>query len=205
MYELMKDGSLLASGVLWTLAYVEMIRRSLRGRGYAMPAIALALNLTWEVVYTAVGFANWPNVQAPINAVWLILDLVILWTVWRFGMPPELPSNLRWKALYLGSLIAGSLALQLAFLAQFGIRSGATYAAFLQNLAMSLMFVTAIWFRSPLIQTARIAVYRLTGSLFATIAFGVLRGVWFALVVGFICLIVDGVCVRLLTRTPARS
>jgi hypothetical protein len=195
VHEFLKDGTLLISGLLWTLAYIEMIRTGFARRGYAMPVVALALNLTWELLYTIVGFFHWPNIQAPINAVWLGLDIVILFTLWKFGRPPEIPAQMRSKCWYFSLLLAGALVLQVAFLAQFGIRSGATYSAFLQNIAMSTMFVLAAVAGSPLLQTVRIASLRLTGTLFATLAFGVFRGVWFALVVGLVCLVVDSICV----------
>ena len=54
-------------GALWTIYYILTVHASLRDRTYGMPMFALALNLTWEIIYACivthplerVGFALW--------------------------------------------------------------------------------------------------------------------------------------------------
>ena len=42
----------LLSGICWCVVYEECIRLALTDKTYAMPFWALALNITWEGIYT---------------------------------------------------------------------------------------------------------------------------------------------------------
>ena len=42
----------LTSGALWMIAYALLVYRSFKDRSYAMPMAALALNITWEFVFS---------------------------------------------------------------------------------------------------------------------------------------------------------
>jgi hypothetical protein len=39
------------SGLAWTVVYIEAIRVGFTQRTYALPVVALALNIAWESIY----------------------------------------------------------------------------------------------------------------------------------------------------------
>jgi hypothetical protein len=45
----------LLSGVAWTVVYAVAIRIGFQQRTYAIPAVALALNIAWETIYATRG------------------------------------------------------------------------------------------------------------------------------------------------------
>jgi len=81
-----------ASGcLLWTVAYVVMIRRQFLDRHYGLPLTALALNLTWEVWHGGVLIWAWNGLDTAsrlvllIDVTWIALDLVLIAQVIRFA------------------------------------------------------------------------------------------------------------------------
>jgi hypothetical protein len=61
----------LLSGVAWAVVYVVAIRIGFQQRTYAIPAVALALNIAWESTYAGRGLATSdPSVQTFINVAW---------------------------------------------------------------------------------------------------------------------------------------
>ncbi|KAJ9149325.1 hypothetical protein NKR23_g4203 [Pleurostoma richardsiae] len=76
--------ALLAGGVsLWCATYVLMTRRSLQTRSYGMPLLALATNLSWEVVYA--GYVTEMPLELAGFAAWLLLDVGLVYTTVRFA------------------------------------------------------------------------------------------------------------------------
>ena len=75
----------LVSGICWTVVYIDGIRLGFKHRSYAIPFYALALNFAWELLYTYYGFQSTISVQAVVNAVWLVFDIGILITYFKFG------------------------------------------------------------------------------------------------------------------------
>src|SRR3954447_21639630 len=73
------------SGLAWTIVYIEAIRLGFRYKTYAMPIAALGLNIAWEWIYAVQGLASDPQLQAWINLVWALADVVILVTFFRYG------------------------------------------------------------------------------------------------------------------------
>lgn len=69
--------------VFWVLAYVLMIRRGLIDRSYGMPMVALCLNVAWESYFSLFSDAQLTNRVA--YGIYLVADLGVLWTCWRFG------------------------------------------------------------------------------------------------------------------------
>jgi hypothetical protein len=74
---------MVGSGVLWTLAYLLMIRRSFLDRTYGMPLVALCANLSWELTFAFVYPHDLP--QRAVNVVWLSFDLVIALQLLLYG------------------------------------------------------------------------------------------------------------------------
>ena len=199
----------LISGLSWTIVYVEGIRLGLRDRRYAVPFFALALNFAWELLYTVNGLRTSPSdIQTIINIIWLLFDIGILYTYFKFGkkdFPTSLPQSwfLPWSML---GLVMAFL-VQFAFAKEFGQLKGGSYAAFLQNLLMSALFITMLAQRgSTAGQSLVIAVCKWIGTLAPTIVFGVLgtrtfNGPSFLIfVAGFFCSVFDVIYIVLLTR-----
>jgi hypothetical protein len=200
------------SGVCWTLVYVEGIRVGMRDRSYAIPFWALALNLAWELLNAALQYRlEGAVVQVWISSLWFLMDLGILYTYFRHGRvdsPTCLPSAwfLPWSLL----VLAIAFVLQSAFILEFGLMVGRAYAAFLQNLLMSVLFISMLVARGHRGgQSLAIAVSKWLGTLAPTILFGLVGTQEFEgpngllLVLGVFCSVFDLMYIWLLTQ--ARS
>ncbi|MFI6150616.1 hypothetical protein [Streptomyces sp. NPDC051109] len=192
----------LVSGVAWTVVYVEAIRVGLRDRTYAMPVAALALNFAWEATYAVGDVRAGVSAQGVVNVVWALADVVIIWTYLRFGRAelPEFvtrPLFAAWSVLVFGS----GFAVQWLFLAHFGTHDATRYAAFLQNLLMSGLFISLYADRrGPRGQSLVIAVAKWLGTLAPTLLFGVVEGSPFILGLGIMCSVFDLAYIGLLLR-----
>lgn len=217
MLEIIKLVLTVISGVCWTIVYVEGIRLGFRDRSYAIPFYALALNFAWEGLYTFFGFrTNGLTVQNIFNAVWLTFDIGILYTYFKFGqkyfsrwlrIEPSADASstksafIGWSVLGLGT----ALAVEYAFLREFGVAKGAGYSAFLQNLLMSVLFIAMLAGRGNREgQSLTIAINKWIGTLAPTILYGLIgeggfpRGSFFILVAGILCSVFDLIYVRML-------
>ena len=157
----------LAATFFWTTAYVLIIRQSLRDKVYGMPVVALCLNLSWEFLYTVV----YPgDLMATISfASWLILDVVIAWTIVRYG--PRQFYRLSPRTFYAGFavVLAAAPVAILVISAEFDDPMG-RYAAFGQNLVMSALFLAMLYHRgSAAGQSLAIGVAKLLGTVNASI------------------------------------
>ena len=205
------------SGVCWTVVYLEGIRVGFRDKSYAIPFYALALNFTWEILHTVFGFrTNGVSVQNIFNAVWFTFDIGILYTYFKYGRKyfgyPSANANRNDKA---GAFISWSvlglvtaLAVEYAFIKEFGVAIGAGYSAFLQNLLMSVLFIAMLARRgSREGQSLSIAINKWIGTLAPTILYGVLgeggfpRGSFLILISGIFCSVFDLIYIRMLART----
>lgn len=209
----------LISGICWTTVYIDGIRLGFKHRSYAIPFYALALNFAWELLYTYYGFQSTVTVQAVVNAAWLVFDAGILFTYFKYGrkyFPTRLvgsgPAGVKdnatlfiaWSAL---TLIA-AFCVEFAFRKEFGVRVGAGYSAFLQNLLMSVLFINMLVKRgSREGQSLTIAVSKWLGTLAPTVLFGIIgengfpHGSTLIVVVGTLCSIFDLIYIGLLLKT----
>ena len=184
----------LLSGVAWAVVYVVAIRIGFQQRTYAIPAVALALNIAWESTYAGRGLAiSDPSVQTFINVAWGFADMVIVYTFLRYGRR-ELPSFVSrpmfvtWAVL----IFAAAYVIQWLFIVEFGWGEAPKYSAFLQNLFMSGLFIGMFVARQgPRGQSIVIAVAKWIGTLAPTILFGALAGSAFILGVGLLCSVFD--------------
>ena len=60
-----------------------------------MPFFALALNLSWEFLFSFIFGGSW-SLQKVINVTWFFLDVAILYTYFRYGRK-EFPSSVDQK------------------------------------------------------------------------------------------------------------
>lgn len=198
----------LVSGICWTVVYIEGIRLGFKERSYAIPFYALALNLAWELLHTVLGLQAGLSVQTIINGVWFAFDLGILYTYFKYGrkyFPQSLPAGsfVGWSILGLVT----ALCVEYAFIREFGAAVGAGYAAFLQNLLMSVLFIDIFVRRGNSEgQSLYIAVSKWLGTLAPTILFGIVgeggfpNGSVLILVLGIFCSVFDLLYIWLLFK-----
>jgi hypothetical protein len=215
----------LLSGICWTIVYIDGIRLGFKHRSYAIPFYALALNFAWELLYTYYGFQSTISVQAVVNAVWLVLDVGILITYFKFGrkyFPARVPSypsgaanGIATASAFIGWSVLALIAafcVEFAFRKEFDLRVGAGYSAFLQNLLMSVLFIDMLVRRASREgQSLTIAVSKWLGTLAPTILFGIIgdggfpNGSSLIVVVGILCSVFDLIYIGLLLKTkPAQ-
>ena len=208
----------LISGICWTIVYIDGIRLGFKHRSYAIPFYALALNFAWELLYTYYGFQSTISVQAVVNAVWLVFDIGILITYFKFGrkyFPVRVPGYSSASGDAAGAFIGWSVlallaafCIEFAFRKEFGVRVGAGYSAFLQNLLMSVLFIAMLVRRASREgQSLTIAVSKWLGTLAPTILFGIIgdggfpNGSFLIVVAGMLCSVFDLIYIRLLLKT----
>ena len=202
----------LVSGLCWTLVYIEGIRLGIKHRSYAIPFFALALNLAWELIHAYLGLSIPTDLQTIINVVWFLFDVGILYTYFKYGKK-YFPTNFAnwfvpWSVL---GLVTGFW-IQYAFVREFGAFAGGAYAAFLQNLLMSVLFIAMLVGRGNTDgQSLTIAVSKWIGTLAPTITIGAI-GVrtfngpnYFILVVGILCSVFDLIYIWMLSRYSATT
>ncbi len=163
------DAIMVGSGVLWTLAYLLMIRRGFLDRTYGMPLVALCANLSWELIFSFVYPHDLP--QRAVNVVWFSFDLVILLQVLVYG-PREFAAMSR-RAFYavFALALATSFGAVLAVTLELDDFDGA-YSAFGQNLMMSVLFLAMLYARNSLRgQSVSIALLKMGGTALASFAF----------------------------------
>jgi hypothetical protein len=198
------------SGVCWTIVYIEGIRLGFKHKSYAIPFFALALNLAWELLHASLGLTSTPDLQTIINCIWFIFDLGILWTYLKFGrkyFPASLPSS--WFPIWTVLVLIASGLVQYAFVREFTPFLGGAYAAFLQNLLMSVLFINILIGRGTREgQSLIIAVSKWIGTLAPTILFGVIGSRtlggpnFLILVVGALCSVFDIIYIFMLAKMP---
>jgi hypothetical protein len=184
---------LLLTGFCWTIVYIQLIRLGFKEKTYGMPFVALALNFSWEVLYSYLGLKyNFSNIETWIILVWLVLDALIVLTYFVYGKKyfPVYCSKdyfLPWTLI----IFFMSFILQYFFFVEFG-SLGKVYSAFLQNLIMSVLFLIMLVHRSDLKgQSLGIAITKWIGTLAPTILFGIIYGNKLALVLGIFCSLFD--------------
>ena len=203
------------SGLGWVLVYEECIRLGIKQKTYAMPFWALGLNFAWELIYTVSDIffeAHGPLegmtlVQAVANAAWVCLDVVILATYFRYGKeewPDQIDGRLFVPWSVLGLICC--FALQFVFIQEFGFTMAAQYAAFLQNLLMSVLFIVMYVKRRGMKgQSILLAAAKWIGTLAPTILMGMITFNWVVLVCGIFCSIFDIIYIILLVKEHKKA
>ncbi|KAK3313119.1 hypothetical protein B0H66DRAFT_632195 [Apodospora peruviana] len=94
---------LLGIGVLcWDATYILMTRRALATKSYGMPLLALAVNLSWEMVY--VFYVCEAVLETTGFFVWLLLDIGLVYTTIRFG-PHDWKDSSPWVGRNIGCIL----------------------------------------------------------------------------------------------------
>lgn len=160
----------LGSGFFWTVAYILILRRGAKDRTYGMPLAALGANISWEFIFSFVLPHKPPQLQ--VNYVWFAFDVLILWQTFRHGRGEQGHPWLRkfFPAVLAGTLSTGFLAVYTITL-EFSDWNG-MYAAFGQNLMMSILFVGMLLRRDDIRgQSLWIAIAKMVGTILPSILF----------------------------------
>lgn len=163
------DQMMIGSGICWTLTYLLIIRRGIMDMSYGMPAAALFANLAWETIYSFIIPHTQP--QLIVDRIWFAFDVVILLQYLRFG--PILKRVHKTWTFYLEFLLGFSLACLLIIYLSDALKDKyGAYAAFGQNLMMSVMFIVMLRERKSIDgQSMYIALFKCFGTMLASIAF----------------------------------
>lgn len=162
---------LLSSGIFWTITYLLIIRKGYQDRTYGMPVAALLANLSWEFIFSFI----YPSrlTQRIVNLIWLGLDLIIFAQLLKYGSRefPKLQKAQFYWMIVLGLVTSFSTILLICQEFEFG----GVYAAFGQNLMMSILFIGMFFHRGSLRgQSKTIALFKLLGTGCASLAFATL-------------------------------
>lgn len=159
----------IGSGFFWTFTYILIIRRGFIDKCCGMPLIALCANISWEFIFSFVFPHKLP--QLYINYVWLFFDVGIFIQYLYFGrkfLASYLSKNLFYPTLFLTLVLSyfGIIAICYEFKDSNGI-----YAAFVQNLVMSVLFFSFLKRESCKGQSLYIALFKMIGTIFASLLF----------------------------------
>jgi len=159
-----------SSGLFWTIAYLLILRRGYLDKLYGMPMVALCANLAWEFIFSFV--YPHPKRQLYIDYLWLLFDVGIMAQYLWYGrkeFPVHLPGSLFYVVFLFTLLYCG---LTIALMArEFNDYIG-IYAAFAQNLMMSVLFIRLLLKRDQVAgQSMYIALSKMVGTLFPSLLF----------------------------------
>lgn len=97
-------GTLGVGFVLWSLTYILMTRRALATRSSGMPLLALATNVSWEVVYLFYVVESLPEMIG--FAFWLLLDVGLVYSALKFGHIEFERAGAPWIGRHIAPLLA---------------------------------------------------------------------------------------------------
>jgi len=182
----------LTSGISWTIVYLAIIYRGFKDKTCGMPFFALALNLTWEFIYSFL-FGGSVSLQLVINIIWFFFDVVILCTYFRYGRK-EFPETVdqKWFVPWSVLAIAVGFVAQYFTALEFPGLPGAMYSAFVINLVMSILFISTLVHRNSVEgQSMGIAVFKWLGTAAPTILFYLVSGSNLVLALGIMVFVFD--------------
>ena len=143
---------------------------SFTDKSYGVPFLALAMNMSWEFIYSFVLHTNIAKIQLYINRIWFFLDVIIFAAYVLYGLKEWSNQSYRkWFYPHLVFCVAGA-GLLLYYMDIDMEYDAMTLSAFMINLLMSVLFINMILKRNTLkAQSFGIAMFKLTGTLCATI------------------------------------
>lgn len=174
--------------ILWSIVYILIIFFGVLKKCCLMPLLPLSFNLSWEVARCIK--LNWNNLPQAIGLVtWMLLDIVIFVIHMKYGGVFFSKTKKRFYVISLAILLGCLLVIiPLSFL----VSQFLLYFSFSDNLFMSLLFLIASLRKGAYrIEWTVLAVFRLFGTLSATIVNGLFVGNQAILILGILILILD--------------
>ncbi|MDH3192481.1 MAG: hypothetical protein OEM18_07335 [Nitrosopumilus sp.] len=160
---------MMVGGVFWSATYILIIRRGFKDKTFGMPMAALCANISWEAIFAF--FTPHDAPQLYVNYIWFALDVIIVIQFVKYGKK-EFPKIQRWQfysILVLGLSIAIPMILSINYQLEDNV---GVYAAFGQNLMMSVLFVTMLINRENIRgQSFYIALFKMIGTGLSSLAF----------------------------------
>jgi len=161
-------------GVSWMLCYSFIILRGFKDKTYGMPFLALAFNLSWELLFATV-LNDGKFIYSVVTRACVVLDVLILFTYFKYGIK-EWPRRLSRHLFYPFSIFVLVTTFAFIYLWCKALDPTGTYMAYIQNLMMSLLFINMLNKRGSLAgQSVGIAFTKMVGTLAATLVFLYLR------------------------------
>lgn len=161
--------------MFWTATYILIIRRGFQDKTFGMPFAALCANISWEAIFAFVHPHSAPQIF--INYLWFSLDAVIVFQFLKYGKKefPKFSKTTFYLAFVLGIVVAFPMIYSVND--EFNDWSGA-YAAFGQNLMMSVLFISMLMNRNDLRgQSIYIGIFKLLGTGLSSLAFYLFRSI----------------------------
>lgn len=164
---------MMIGGAFWSATYLLIIRRGFKDKTFGMPMAALCANISWEAIFAF--FTPHDAPQLYVNYIWFSLDVVIVWQFLKYGKK-EFPNITKWQFFGLfGLCLVVSVPMILAVNNELQDEIGA-YAAFGQNLMMSVLFVTMLFNRKGIDgQSFYIGLFKMVGTGLSSLAFYLYR------------------------------
>jgi len=161
--------TMMIGGLFWSATYILIIRRGFKDKTFGMPMAALCANISWETIFAFVTPHGAP--QLYVNYIWFGLDAIIVMQFLKYGKK-EFPNISRWQ-LYAVFVLGLSIAVPMILAINYEMDdSVGAYAAFGQNLMMSVLFVTMIINRKGIDgQSFYIALFKMIGTGLSSLAF----------------------------------
>ena len=192
----------LMCGGFWMISYSIAIYKGIKDKSYAMPFLALCLNISWEILYfkKVLNGGDGGLLWTVMDSIWLILDSGILITYFLYGKKyyPDKLKNYFWIfsifQLIIAMLIMNEFYINYPFHAKIN-------AGFFINIVMSMLFIDMLIKRNGKEgQSIILAITKFIGTLVATIlsgfCFGAINRI--SLVLGGVSAVVDIIYIYLL-------
>lgn len=160
---------MMIGGVFWSATYILIIRRGFKDKTFGMPMAALCANISWEAIFSFLTPHDIP--QLYVNYIWFSLDVVIVMQFLKYGRK-EFTKISRWQ-FYASFVLGLSIAIPMILAVNYELKDSiGAYAAFGQNLMMSVLFVTMLMNREDIRgQSIYIAIFKMIGTGLSSCAF----------------------------------
>lgn len=176
-------------GICWATAYILAVVKGQREKVCCIPGIAVCINFSLEL-WAVADFIRSGNTGVPliVQSAWFLLDLLIVLTLLRYD------KRIRWMIPLVISLVLGYFVVY--------ENNYLLIASFLDNVFMSLAFIVRYYHDRSNWKSKMVGIFKLLGTLFATIVNGIIIQNMVVLVLGLISLIADIIYVVLLYSDP---
>lgn len=164
---------MMIGGLFWSATYILIIRRGFKDKTFGMPMAALCANISWETIFAFILPHDAP--QLYVNYIWFSLDVVIVIQFLKYGKK-EFPNIPKWKIFAIFALGISIAAPMIVGISNELNDNVGAYAAFGQNLMMSILFVTMLINRQGIGgQSFYIALFKMVGTGLSSLAFYLYR------------------------------
>ena len=144
-YTPLQIGLFFTGALLWIVAYIIIIKMAIKKQTVIIPAVAVVCNLGNEVGGAIFWVPNMGNALVVAYWAWLILDLFIVYNLFKYGFKqfttPFFKLNYKWLVA-LG--LAGSIPLSCFFMVQYDLPMG-VIDAYIVNVVMSVSFLSLLF------------------------------------------------------------